>query len=85
MTHSEVPPDEIAAMMAATAKSTTTTRRRKELLRDWDTWFFGLEHTFGNCTNPKCTDPRGKEQVMTALINDVKMCRFCFLAGYDGK
>lgn len=80
----KLPDDEIAAMMAATTKSTTT-RRRKQLLRDWDTWFFGLDHTLGKCSNPNCIDPREKEMVMTAQVNEIRMCRFCFLAEYDGQ
>ena len=55
--------------------------------RSTQTWF-ALQHTLfdeeknesAKCSNPECTDHRKASVV--ARINDVLMCRRCFLSGY---
>jgi hypothetical protein len=65
------------------AKRGKAYRVTKKTTRDLDTWYFGgLLQEFGKCDDPDCPDPRGKDQVMTIVIDGKRMCRFSFLNGY---
>jgi len=77
----EVTTDLLNEVLAA-KEVKSSPRKKKEAARDFDTWFFGLDHTYGKCENPDCIDTRGKVEVMTALVREHRMCRFCFLGGW---
>lgn len=57
-------------------------RKPKVLERSWHNWFYETEHSYGECENPDCIDPRGFDEVMVTQANGAKMCRFCFIAGW---
>jgi hypothetical protein len=60
-------------------------RKTKKLDRTHRTWFYDIATNRGDCTNPDCSDPRGKYPG-TAMVwehpSGEKMCRFCFLEGW---
>lgn len=77
--------DELAALLAApeTPVRKTAARKQKGSTRDFDTWFFGLDHTLNShCDNPNCVDTRGGTTQLTALVKEHNMCRECFLDGW---
>jgi hypothetical protein len=45
-----------------------------------------LYHTLGYCANPECPDDRPRKvaegNAMCTLVNDVLVCRLCFLGGF---
>lgn len=88
--------DEIAAAFAAPAPKTrsgtgavTRKRKPKHIVRDYDTWFYGLEQTLDHCENTNCVAPPGRPRMsgkeMTAVVDGNRMCRYCFLDGYGVK
>lgn len=60
-------------------------RKSKVLERTYYNWFYQTMQTYGQCENPDCIDPRGTDSAMVAEVNGAKMCRFCFLAGWNEK
>lgn len=90
-------PKELLAQLVA-GNNTPQKRGRKKKsgidtsVRDVQTWF-KLGHKlfdeddpdkYSLCDNPNCPDPRpaqGKRTVV-AEVEGVRMCRFCFLAGW---
>jgi hypothetical protein len=77
----EVTDDELAKLDAVVPK--TSKARSKSQKRDWDTWYFGgMLQELGTCEDPECPDPRGRDQVMTSVINGKRMCRFSFIEGF---
>ena len=58
-------------------------RGKKVAERSYRSWYYDhLEQSYTKCENPECSDPRGKDAVMTAVIDGQRMCRFCFLGGW---
>lgn len=58
-------------------------------VRDYQTWFKLATKFYESgtseralCSNPNCPDTRDKKSVLVAEVNDVNMCRICFLNGY---
>lgn len=59
------------------------TRKPKKLSRDVHTWFYDIVTVQDKCDNPDCTDPRNKHLVYVwEHESGMKMCRFCFFAGW---
>lgn len=59
-------------------------------VRNYETWF-NVNHVLIDmdtqelvlCDNPNCVDPRDKTHGQTVtVINEKRMCRFCFLDGW---
>lgn len=54
-------------------------------VRTYEVWW-KLPQFFGNCDNPNCIDPRPRKietgHAMLAVVDKLKMCRFCFLDGF---
>ena len=57
-------------------------RKPKILERNFHNWFYETNHSYGECENSDCIDPRGSDTAMVAEVDGAKMCRFCFLAGW---
>lgn len=78
----EISPEQYAEVMRAPQSKP---RKSKTLERTYHNWFYETQHTYGQCENADCIDPRGGESAMVAEINGHKMCRFCFLAGWNSE
>lgn len=59
-------------------------------IRTVETWFALAHKLFdedtqqmSKCENPNCQDKRSRVDVI-AEVNGAKMCRFCFLSGWNG-
>jgi len=76
----ELSPEELDEVMRAPQSKP---RKSKTLERNYSNWFYETHHSYGQCENPDCIDPRGNDSVMVAEVNGAKMCRYCFLAGWN--
>jgi hypothetical protein len=75
--------DEELAKLEATPEPKPIKVVKKAKKRDLDTWYFGgMLQEFGICDDPDCPDPRGKDQVMTIVVDGKRMCRYSFLEGH---
>jgi hypothetical protein len=83
-------PDQIKLLLAKPVRGTGTGGKTIDVsVRDHHTWF-KLAHKIldkeevdtDGCSNPACADPRENRTILVAEVNEVNMCRYCFLEGY---
>ena len=72
-----------AAKPHKAAKSVTGAKAAKAVIeRNFDSWFYKTGHQYlGLCSNPECIAPDGPRRIV-AGVDEVVMCRHCFLDNY---
>src|SRR4051794_15657884 len=83
----EVDLDELEKEVAQAALSKPKRKAKVDTSERTTVSWFRLPHTYGECENEDCEDPRpskvpGFKTAMLADVGSMKICRFCFLAGY---
>lgn len=80
--------EQILKLLAKPERSTTSKGKKVDTSDRTITTWFAIQHIMfddeknetAKCSNPDCTDHRVAS--VCARINDVLMCRRCFLSGY---